>query len=81
MCFSVASGVSNLPGRSYWSVFGEEESMDRNSPRISSAPINPDISITDLRYFSPYPLHSIFHDPLYTVFDARKAPIVATYLI
>jgi hypothetical protein len=40
-------GVSKSPGKNYWSAFGEEESMDKKSPRINNAPISPDINMAE----------------------------------
>jgi hypothetical protein len=39
------AGVSEWRGKSYWSALGEEDNMERKSPRINNAPMSPDINM------------------------------------
>jgi hypothetical protein len=73
------AGVSEWLGRDYWSALGDEDSMDRKSPRINNAPMSPDISMAEPPIISTLTLQLAFHDQPYTASDAQKRLTVALY--
>jgi hypothetical protein len=71
------AAVSEWPGKNYWSALGDEDNMDKKSPRINNAPISPEINMAEPPIISIVTLQSPFHDQPYTGSDARNRLTVA----